>query len=436
MAKVAISKLIPPVDEDKVFEAVKSAIDHLGGIKKFIKPGETVLLKPNFVAPRPPPVTTDIRVIKAVALQVKEAGAIPIIGESSSAMTHWWREGMSTKNAMDFLGVYDMAEEIGVKAVTLEEEGFVKTKIPDGIVMSEAELSVLALKVDKIIPLPVLKTSMEGGGLTCCIKVLHALTNPFTDRLRWHRSDTWQKLVDIWKVVRNKVTLSVVDGILGMEGDGPIHGTPVEMNTIFAGDDPVATEAIAAQAVGYKYPQYETALVALAYSQGLGEGDPEKIETFGASVDEVKKRFKFAAIELLTPHFKNVRLYEGACCRVCKAWMKFTLFSLKDMGIDIANASKPVYFFAGLEPPFPNDIDEMRKLSEKAVPVLFGECALQSMPRHSYWVFMKGELKDKVLLMPGCPPFACIPQATQITKALGLQISKEKEEDSFKYIPT
>ena len=268
MAKVAISKLSTPINQDKITDAVKTAIDNLGGMSKFIKPGETVLIKPNFVSPRPPPVTTDIRVIRALACQVKDAGGKVIIGESSSAMTHWWREGMSTKKTMEFLGVFDMAKEIGVEAIPFEDEGFVKTRIPDAFVMPEAELSALALRVDKIIPLPILKTSMEGGGLTCCIKVLHALTNPFTDRLRWHRSDTWQKLVDILKVVRHKIPLSVVDGIKGMEGDGPIHGSPVEMNTIFAGDDPVATEAIAAMAIGYEYPQYETALVALASSQG------------------------------------------------------------------------------------------------------------------------------------------------------------------------
>lgn len=436
MARVAISKISTPVNQDKVTDAVKTAIDNLGGMSKFIKPGETVLIKPNFVSPRPPPVTTDIRVIRALACQVKDAGGKVIIGESSSAMTHWWREGMSTKKTMEFLGILDMAKEIGVEAIPFEDEGFVKTKIPDAFVMPEAELSALALRVDKIIPTPILKTSMEGGGLTCCIKVLHALTNPSTDRLRWHRSDTWQKLVDILKVVRHKIPLSVVDGINGMEGDGPIHGTPVEMNTIFAGDDPVATEAIAAKAIGYEYPQYETALVALASSQGLGVGDPTKIETVGASLDQVRKRFRFAACELLTPHFQNVRLYEGACCRVCKAWMKFTLSSLGDMGIDIAKASKPVYFFAGLEPPLPTDLDELKKLSEKAVPVVFGECALQSMPRNSYWVFTYGALKDKILLMPGCPPFACIPQAMQIQKALGCTVSEEKRKEALRYIPT
>ena len=106
------------------------------------------------------------------------------------------------------------------------------------------------------------------------------------------------------------------------------------------------------------------------------------------------------------------------------------------MGIDIAKAPKPVYFFAGLDPPLPTDLDELKKLSEKAVPVVFGECALQSMPRNSYWVFTYGALKDKILLMPGCPPFACIPQAMQIQKALGCTVSEEKRKEALKYIPT
>ncbi|MDZ7377320.1 MAG: DUF362 domain-containing protein [candidate division KSB1 bacterium] len=50
--------------------------------------------------------------------------------------------------------------------------------------------------MDKIIGVPVLKTSMEGGGITGCIKLMHGVVNTFNDRLKWHRTDLWYKLVD------------------------------------------------------------------------------------------------------------------------------------------------------------------------------------------------------------------------------------------------
>ena len=163
MTRIAISKLNSSISDDKIFDAVKSAIDNLGGIEKYVNPGERVLIKPNFVSPRPPPTTTDVRVIKATALQVKDAGAKPIIGESSSAMTYWWREGMTTEDVMDLLGMTDIAREINVDLEAFDKEGIfrsVKVKIPGAIVLPEVEIAEIALKVDKIIPLPVLSPAL------------------------------------------------------------------------------------------------------------------------------------------------------------------------------------------------------------------------------------------------------------------------------------
>ena len=124
MSKVYISKVGENATDDTVYKAVKNAIDAIGGIEKFIDKGDRVLLKPNFVRPRPPPVTTDPRVIKAVARLVQEAVGKPIIGESSSAMTHWWREGMTTRDVMDLLGIFDLAKELGIEAVSIEDKGW------------------------------------------------------------------------------------------------------------------------------------------------------------------------------------------------------------------------------------------------------------------------------------------------------------------------
>jgi uncharacterized protein (DUF362 family) len=435
MSKVYISKVGENATDDSIYEAVKKAVDTIGGIDKFIKKGEKVLLKPNFVSPRPPPVTTDPRVIKAVAQLVKEAGGKPIIGESSSAMTHWWREGMTTGDVMDLLGIFDLAKELGIEAVSIEDRGWKIVEI-SGAISRKLELSKLALEVDKIIPIPILKASMEGGGITCSIKVLHALARPSTDRVRRHRTDLWQKLVDIVKAVREKITLCVVDGILGMEGDGPIHGTAVEHNIILAGDDPVATDAVAAKAIGFEYPLYEVGPISLAHTQGLGTADLDKIEILGENIDQIKRRYRMASCEIVAPNFENVEVYEGAADRSCLAWIKFTLYMLKDTDFfeELKRQKKKLFFFVGQNPPLPEDLDELRKLCEKGVVILFGDCALFTK-KNSYWIFAQGDLKGKVLLMPGCPPFATAQQAEQIREALGLQIT-DKEREAFKYVPT
>lgn len=431
MAKVAISKLEPPVDEDKVYETVKNAVDLLGGIEKFVKPGEKVLIKPNLVRPAPPPTTTDRRVIRAVALLVKEAGGKPIIGEGTAAMTLLWREEMDSDDVLFLTGMYKIAEEVGGEVVPFDKEGKFYGRIvdiPGGVVLRKANIAEIALEVDKIIPVPVMKCSMEGGGVTLCIKDLHALVDPYTDRLKFHRSDLWQKLVDIVKVVRDKIKLCVIDGIKAMEGDGPIYGDPVDMNVILAGDDPVATDAIGSLVMGFDDPLREIGPIAIAHADGLGIGDPSKIEVVGAKIEDVRKKLKKASCEILAGIFPNIVFIEGGCCRACKAWIKFTLYALKGEGVldkEVPKRVGKLVFIAGVDPSLPEDPKELLKMG---LPIVFGDCALYSTKSTIFW-----QLREKAVYIPGCPPFAVGNQARLIKKAMGLPITKR---EAWGFLPT
>lgn len=151
----------------------------------------------------------------------------------------------------------------------------------------------------------------------------------------------------------------------------------MELNLILAGDDPVATDVIAAKIIGFEYPHYEVGPIARAHSQGLGIGDPSEIEVLGAKMDDVRKRFLRASCEIVTPHFENVTLFEGAACRTRKAWIKFTLYMFKDTGFfeDLKKMDKQ-FFFVGLEPPLPTDLDEIKEMTEKGLVIIFGDCAV------------------------------------------------------------
>lgn len=440
MPKVSVLKVKEPINEDNIYEAVEKAINLIGGINKFVKHGEKVLIKPNLVSPRPPPVTTDPRVVRAITLMVKRVGGIPIIGESCSAMTHWWREGMNTRQVMEVLGYIDLARKLNVEIAPFDEGGVfksIKMKVPNGLILKEIEIAEIVEKVDKIIGVPVLKTSMEGGGVTGCIKLMHGLVNTFNDRLKWHRSDLWYKLVDELKPYRDKYVLGVIDAIKCMEGDGPIHGSPVDLNLIIAGEDPVATDAIAAKIIGYEYPHLEVGPIAIAHTQGVGVGDLEQIEVLGEPIEKVKRRFKFATCEIIEPHFQNTIIIDGATCRTCKAWIKFTLYMLKDTGFfdEIKTMGKKLYFYTGLNTPIPQDLEELKKISEEGLIIVFGECAISTTGRELYWILTQGFIKDRVIMIYGCPPFAVSHYASEIRTKMGLEIS-EKVKEAFKYIPT
>ena len=83
MSKVSIVR----IDGDRISQAVRAAIDLVGGMAEVVRPGETVLLKPNWcVVPAEPKVgvVTNPQVVQAVADLVTEAGATPIISDSAA----------------------------------------------------------------------------------------------------------------------------------------------------------------------------------------------------------------------------------------------------------------------------------------------------------------------------------------------------------------
>ena len=92
--------------------------------------------------------------------------------------------------------------------------------------------------------------------------------------------------MDINTVLRSAIT--VVDGFVAMEGRGPTNGNPVQMNTIVAGVDPVATDAAACRVMGFD--PHTISHIRQAYERDLGEID--QVEIVGDGIDAVMKTFK------------------------------------------------------------------------------------------------------------------------------------------------
>ncbi len=79
------------------------------------------------------------------------------------------------------------------------------------------------------------------------------------------------------------VTISIVDGIIGMEGDGPLFGSPVQHGVLAMGRDPVAVDNICANLMGFSSD--DIGHLFLANWAGVGQG--EKIITTGISPDQI-----------------------------------------------------------------------------------------------------------------------------------------------------
>lgn len=268
MSKVSIARC-PDYDTANVFNAVKKAVDLLGGIENFVKPGMSVLLKPNLLSARPPEdcVDTHPEVVRAVARLVRAAGATPKIGDSP---------GGYDKN-MD-----EVFEKSGMKSMSREEDielvKFSNSRFVGGIPISRH-----IFDSDLVISIPKLKTHCITV-LTAAIKNMYgAVTGLYKAEChsRSPKEEDFAKVVaKVYSIARPGLT--VVDAVVAMEGDGPSSGTLKKMNFIMTGTDGVAIDSCIARIVGLA--PLDVLVTKEAYEMGLGEASPSRIELAGDDI--------------------------------------------------------------------------------------------------------------------------------------------------------
>ena len=268
--------------EEEVYEAVKESIDLLGGMNAFIKEGDRVLLKPNLLSARTPDeaVTTHPSFVSAVVRLVNEAGGIPYIGDSPGVGT--------LKRIAEKTGIREVADKTGAGLLEFREVVNVDNKM--GHVFKRFEVAKAFFESDVVINLPKLKTHSQML-LTLSVK------NNFgfvvgNRKAKWHLKAGIdvnvfaQMLLDLYVLI--KPDLSIVDGITGMEGDGPGSGDPRDLGLIFAGIDCVAIDTVISEVLGVRPDDLYTTKT--ARKRGVGKTNPEEIEVLGEDPRKIKIR--------------------------------------------------------------------------------------------------------------------------------------------------
>ena len=282
MSKVVL-KRCQDYDPERVYQSVAKSIDLLGGISSFIKKGERVLLKPNLLSAKPveKAVTTHPAVIEAVIRLVKDAGGTPFIGDSPGI-------GSAAQVAAKS-GIKEVADRYGVEIVNLSDG--IQVENSKGKVFKRFDVSKTAFEADAIINIPKLKTHAMMT-LTLGVKNIFGCV-PGKRKVSWHFEAGHDKmafakmLVEFYQMLSPRLT--ILDGIIGMEGDGPGSGIPRDMGIIAASSDAVAMDVIVSRMVGLEPDELPTTKAAMEL--GIGETDPEKIELIGDAVGMVFEDF-------------------------------------------------------------------------------------------------------------------------------------------------
>ncbi len=226
---------------------IENLLAPLGGMEQFVKKNEKVLLKVNLLSTKGPEkaVNTHPELVRAVAQAVRKAGGEPYIGDSPA--------GPFTKRILAKTyrrsGLESMAKEEGIPLNF--NTGSKKLDIPNGKRLLRTTVCNFALTADKIIALPKLKThSMQY--MTLASKIMYGAV-PGLTKAKYHaqfprKLSFADMMLDILTIV--KPHLYIMDGIVGMQGQGPGSGDPVKLDLVLASSDHVAMDIAVCRILG------------------------------------------------------------------------------------------------------------------------------------------------------------------------------------------
>jgi len=260
----------------EVAAALEKAFALLGGIGVFITPGSKVLVKPNLLmaVPASSGIVTHPEVVRAVIRELKKINCRVLLGDGPSAM-NLGKERV--ERVYEATGMRLLAEQEGVELVRFE-----KHRMRKGV-----PLSALLDECDALVNVPKFKTHTLMF-LSGAVKNLYGLVSgPYKTELhrRYFRPEQFAEvLADIYGSV--KPALTVIDGIVAMEGDGPGTGGRLRsQGVLLVGRDCVALDSALAFMAGVK-PEGVLSNRAAA-RKGLGNCDLNAIEVLGEALEAV-----------------------------------------------------------------------------------------------------------------------------------------------------
>jgi uncharacterized protein (DUF362 family)/Pyruvate/2-oxoacid:ferredoxin oxidoreductase delta subunit len=265
-------------DRERVHDAVRKAVDLLGGMAAFVRYGDKVLIKPNMLkaSPLDAAVTTHPEIVRAVIRLVIQAGGVPLVGDSPG-----------------YGEMVDVARRSGILAV-IEEEGASLADFTDFVTLKgdgkfkHFEVARCAAEADAIINLPKLKTHGMMV-MTGAVKNLFGCV-PGKRKAQWHlnagvdHTAFAQMLIELSMLLKPR--LSIMDAVTGMEGNGPGSGEPRQIGLVLAGQYPVSLDVVCGEIVGVSALQVPVTRVASV--AGIGQSRMENIPILGEPVDKVK----------------------------------------------------------------------------------------------------------------------------------------------------
>jgi uncharacterized protein (DUF362 family) len=298
----------------KIAQVIQKQFELLGGLEKFVSQGDTVLLKPNFIAPRSHRYATQTHptVIIETARLLKDFGAKPFIADSPA-----WSNVFACVKA---LKMEEPLKKLSVPVKQLDKPKWCRI----GSNNSRVGISSVALDTDVIINLPKFKSHQQLLA-TFAVKNMFGCVSGKRKAI-WHfrkggkAEDFCELLIDIYKFLNPALT--IVDGVMAMDGFGPINGRTRPLGWLIGGTDPIACETICAKLINMD--PLEIPIIKTANKKGFGCSNPDEIEIAGDDFSQIVCT-DFELPQLIPISFSLIHV----CQSICKQIILLTKAAIK-----------------------------------------------------------------------------------------------------------
>jgi uncharacterized protein (DUF362 family) len=279
--------------------SLNEALDLIGGLGRYIKRSDKVMLKPNLNGLEG---YTNKELVESLIqllfdLKVREV----FIAEST------FGDKYNTNMLFNKTGFFELANNYGIDLVNLNESEVVEAKVKNPLVLDKIRIAKEVYEADKIINLPNMKVHYATG-ISLALKNLKGLLVG-DEKRHFHEVGLDKAIVDLNNTIG--VHLNIVDAISCMERMGPRGGDIVKLNLIMAGESRAEVDYVGSLIMGYDISEIKH----LEYYVKVNGIDLEKIENVGEEIENVKYPFKKVKMENIIQ--KKIRVHNKNACSSC-----------------------------------------------------------------------------------------------------------------------
>ncbi len=322
-----VAKICQSYDIPKLKESIAQIFSETAFDKK-LHTISSVLLKPNLLGAYPPDraITTHPNFAAAVIEILKDHAITIALMDNPGGTT-------TQKKVYQQTGMTDLAERYGIE---------LKYSLHDGMYHFEKKTKYTINKsfmdAEAIINLCKMKTHMYTlftGAIKNFYGIVPGLAKSNLHRLAPNPNKFAEFVVDIYDYVKDQVVFNLMDGIFGMDGDGPSAGEVKKFDLIFGGENAIAVDYFVSMIMGFDPKKIPTTRIA-AERQGLDfaelslSGDiDEKYRLENCNIQKSKRKNRILNMlsvplkGLIKRYFWTIPYFDETICVKCRACVKF-----------------------------------------------------------------------------------------------------------------